>query len=505
MTAALSVRGISHSFGATRALSSVDFEVQAGSVHALIGENGAGKSTLMKILSGQILPGQGEMFLFGKPFAPRSPKEARAMGVSIVSQELSLCPHLTVADNIVLGQEPVKWGALHRNQIDEIAKNSLDRLLGEDKPDILKTDALLGELPIAAQQLVEIARALSSAGGGGRVIIFDEPTSALSRPDAERLFQRIDKLRKEGVAIIYISHFLEEIMQVADRYTILRDGGTVAKGDISATTMSDLIEKMAGRRIDELFVDRGKRKENAAGEAVLQCEALRGVSKPLSASLTLHKGEVLGIAGLFGAGRTELFRAIFGLDAVKSGKLVVKALSGPQSPHTRLNQGLGFLSEDRKGEGLSLSMSIADNISLSKLPGRMGMVSGASLLQTAKHWIAELGIKAPDPAQPVSSLSGGNQQKVALARLLHHGVDVLLLDEPTRGIDVASKAQIYALIGDLAFKGCAILVVSSYFPELLGICDRIAVMCKGVLGAAKPVSEWNEHRLLAHATGAVPE
>jgi ribose transport system ATP-binding protein len=344
---------------------------------------------------------------------------------------------------------------------------------------------------------VEIARALA---GECKVLILDEPTSSLGRADVERLFARVRALRDAGTCVLYISHFLEEIRAIADRFTVLRDGATSASGSVEGTSDAAIVRAMAGRPVEQLFVHHAR----TPGEPILVLDALAGARKPERASLSLRRGEVLGIAGLVGAGRTEMLRAIFGLDPVARGTVRVKTWSGAARPARRLDQGVGLVSEDRKGEGLALALSIADNVTLSKLEG-LGpwrLVTPAAQRQAAARWIAELGVKARDPEQPVSDLSGGNQQKVALARLLHHDVDVALLDEPTRGIDVGSKAQIYALIDRLAQGGKAVLLVSSYLPELLGVCDRIAVMCKGRLGDARPAAEWTAHALLEQATGA---
>jgi len=487
---------VARAFGATKALTQVDLEADVGEVHAVIGENGAGKSTLMKILAGAITPDAGEVTLDGVPFRPRSPHEARAAGVAIVSQELALCPHLTVAENVTLGREPSRFGVVDRHGVEEIARSAL-RDVGRAE---LPLDARVGDLPIAEQQLVEIARALA---GECRVLILDEPTSSLGREDVERLFERVRQLKARGTTVLYISHFLEEVRAIGDRFTVLRDGATSAKGRIADVSDADIVRAMAGRPASALFV----RGERSRGEAILTVDDLAGTRKPSRASLVLHRGEVVGLAGLIGAGRTELLRAIFGLDAITRGTIRVKTWSGAARPAVRLAQGVGLLSEDRKAEGLALSMSIADNVTLSRLDG-LGpwrFVAPSRQRAAAAKWMGELAIKARDADQAVVDLSGGNQQKVALARLLHQDIDVALLDEPTRGIDVASKEQIYRLISRLASEGKAVLLVSSYLPELLGVCDRIAVMCRGVLGEARPTSEWTEHSLLTAATGVAEE
>jgi ribose transport system ATP-binding protein len=447
----------------------------------------------MKILAGALTPDAGELALDGAPFRPRSPSEAGAAGVAIVNQELALCLHMTVAENITLGREPTRGaGVVDRDATTRIAGAALEQVGRGDLP----LDARVSKLPIAERQIVEIARAVSVEC---KVLILDEPTSSLGREDAERLFACVRRLKERGATVLYISHFLEEVRAIAGRFTVLRDGKTSATGDVASTTDAEIVRAMIGKPASALFV----RGERTPGDVVLSLEDLAGVTKPERASLALRRGEVLGVAGLIGAGRTEMLRAIFGLDPVKRGTVRVGAFTGAARPSARLAQGVGLVSEDRKAEGLALAMSIADNVTLSHLGGLgpAGLVLPSRQAAAATRWMTELGVKARSAEQPVSDLSGGNQQKVALARLLHHDVDVLLLDEPTRGIDVASKQQIYALIDALASRGKAVLVASSHLPELLGICDRIAVMCRGILGAARPAAEWTEHTLLEEATG----
>jgi ribose transport system ATP-binding protein len=485
--------GLRKAFGPTVALDDVNLSVAAGEVHALVGENGAGKSTLMRVLAGALRPDAGGMHIDGHAYVPVNPLDARRHGIAMVHQELSLAPHLTVAENILLGDEPVSHGLLNRRAMRSRAETVLAELGHAD----LRVDARTGSLPVATQQMIEIARVLTQASC--RALVLDEPTSSLAREDVERLFTVIRKLRGRGISVVYISHVLEEVQQIADRYTVLRDGRTVGTGTIAGTSMTDIVRLMAGRQMSQLF----PHSVRTPGEVVLELEDLAGVFKPVGASLALRRGEVLGIAGLVGAGRTEMLRAIFGLDPVRRGRIRVGVVSGPASPAARLAQGMGLLSEDRKTEGLALSMSLTDNLTLSRLhglgPGRL--VWPSRQRAAAERWVARLGIRCRHVGQPVWQLSGGNQQKVALARLLHHEADVLLLDEPTRGIDVGSKAQIYELIDQLATSGKAILFVSSYLPELLGVSDRIAVMCRGRLGAARPARELDEHALLMEATG----
>jgi ribose transport system ATP-binding protein len=491
----LEMRDVAKSFGATRALDGVSLALAAGEVRALIGENGAGKSTLMKILSGAYRPDSGSMTLGGEPYAPRHPRDARARGVAMIYQELALAPHLSVADNVMLGQERARFGFIRRREHRRLVTEVLGLL---EHPDI-HPEARVGDLGVGAQQLVEVARALLSQA---RVIVFDEPTSTLTERDAERLFAIVDRLRRRGLGIIYISHFLEDVRRVAQTYTVLRDGRAVGSGELARTEMKAIIAQMVGRDLDELF----PHVPHAAGEPILELDDFRASKTAKPARLVLHRGEILGLAGLVGAGRTTLLRAIFGLRPVVEGKVRVgQFVGGFAPPRTRIAQGVGFSSEDRKGEGLALVRSIEDNVTYPALArhARWGWLKLVERRAQVAAWMGKLRISARGPDQPAGALSGGNQQKVALARLLHQHADVLLLDEPTRGIDVGSKAEIYRLIGELAAGGKAILVVSSYLPELFGICDRIAVMSRGAICAARPVSAWTEHEVMEFATGGL--
>ena len=488
----LKMRGVVRRFGATVALDGVDLAVEGGEIHALLGENGAGKSTLMKILSGALQPDAGSIELDGEHFQPRHPQDARRQGVGMIYQELSLAPHLSVEENVLLGMEPSRWGFVRGRK----AREQVEAALAEMEHPEIHPQVRVGELSVAAQQLVEIARSLVIQC---RVLVLDEPTSSLGSEDVERLFRLVRRLRDQGLAIVYISHFLEEVRQIADRFTVLRDGRTVGGGPLADASMGRIVEMMVGRELKEMF----PRSQRTPGEVVLQVRDLQGRREVQNAGFELRRGEVLGIAGLVGAGRTEMLRLLFGLDEIQKGEIDLGSRAGPASPRQRLRQGMGLLSEDRKGEGLAAGMSLADNLTLSRMEG-LGpgwMVVPGRQRRAAQRWIDRLEIRCREAGQPVAALSGGNQQKVALARLLHHDVDVLLLDEPTRGIDVGSKAQIYELIDQLASQGKGILLVSSYLPELLGIADRIAVMCRGRLGEARPVAEVDERQVMLEATG----
>jgi ribose transport system ATP-binding protein len=456
MTPRFEMRGVRKRFGATLALDGVDLSVVPGEVHALIGQNGAGKSTLMKVLSGAHAPDAGTLAIDGAPYAPRNPLEARRAGVAMVYQELSLAPHLSVEENLLLGVEPVRRGLVDRRAVRAKALEALAALGHAELP----PDAAVASLSVAQRQVVEVGRALAV---GCRVLVLDEPTSSIGRADVEALFRVVDRLRERGLAIVYISHFLEECRRVAQRYTVLRDGRSAGSGELAAASARDLVELMVGRRVEELY----PRSARSPGEAVLDVGPLQ-----------LRRGEVLGIAGLVGSGRTRLLRSVF-------------------DPARSWGRGVGFVSEDRKGEGLLLGLAVAENVTLTRLGGLTGP---SAQDRAAAPWLERLGVRCAGPRQPAVELSGGNQQKAAIARLLHHGVDVLLLDEPTKGIDVASKAEIYALIDRLvAAEGKSAVLVSSDFAELLGVCDRIAVLKRGRLGEARAASAWTERELLLEA------
>ena len=489
------MRGVRKAFGATLALDGVDLAVRGGEVCALVGQNGAGKRTLMAMLAGALRPDAGVRARWRRHM-PCDPLAARRAGVAMIHQELSLAPDLSVMENIVLGVEPVRGGAarplaiVQRRRMRETAMTALAELGHSD----IAPERPVGELTPAAQQLVEIARALAI---GCRVLVLDEPTSSLGHADVQSLFALIARLKAQGLAIVYISHFIEEVKAVSDRVVVLRDGKNAGGGATGETPAEAIVALMVGRALGELY-PHGTR---SAGAAILELDGL----VPGAATLTLCRGEILGIAGLVGAGRTRLLRAIFGLEKVREGRVRVGAYSGSSGPHERWRQGMGMLSEDRAGEGLALGWSVADNLTLTRLEpfGPAFTVWPSRQDAAAARWIDRLGIRSSHPRQTIGELSGGNQQKVAVGRLLHHDVDVLVLDEPTRGIDVASKAQIYTLIDELVSgRDKAVLLVSSYLPELLGVCDRIAVMSRGRLGPARPVETWTEHSLLMEASGA---
>ena len=486
----LTMSNISKRFGATQALHEVSLNVRGGEVLALIGENGAGKSTLMKILSGAHSPDSGQMQLAGQPYGPQGPHDARLAGVGMIYQELNLAPDLSVEDNIMLGQEPHWFGFRDRRKQREQVRRALE-LLGHPQ---LRPETPVRELSIALRQLVEIARALAS---DSRVLVFDEPTSSLTLQDVQHLFAVIRKLRDSGYGIIYISHFLEEIRQVCDNYAVLRDGQSVGTGKLAGTTDAEIVSLMVGRGVAELFPT----VPHSPGETLVSIRNLSGKFAPQQVSLELKRGEIFGLAGLIGAGRTELLRALFALDPVRSGEVKVATIAIDHQTSARIRAGLGLVSEDRKTEGLAQSRSIADNLTYSRLEPytRAGFLQLGRRRTEVIQWMKRLEVKAHSPEQTIGELSGGNQQKVAIARVLHQQADILLLDEPTRGIDVGTKSEIYRLMGELAAEGKVVLFVSSYLTELLAVCDRIGVMSGGVLRETRPAREWTEESIMSLA------
>ena len=497
----LELKGICKSFGATRALDGVDLKVRRGEVHALIGENGAGKSTLMKILSGVHQASSGDILLDGQARLIGSPSEGRRLGIGMIYQELNLAPHLSVEENLTLGVERSSWGFV-RNQRGRIA----EVLALLQHPD-LSLEAKAGTLAVGLQQIVEIARSLLCVA---KVIIMDEPTSSLAAPDKEALFAVIRRLRDSGVAVIYISHFLEEVREIADSFTVLRDGRVAGSGRMSETSLPEIIRMMVGRSLTEMF----PRSERKIGGVVLKIEETSPRNREITMRLELRRGEVLGIFGLVGAGRSELLRRIFGLDRSSGGTLQLEngAALHVESldPSSALGLGIDFLSEDRKDEGLAQRLPVRFNATLSSV-GRYARPRGWGLMRlnrervSVERWIRELNIRCLGVDQTVSGLSGGNQQKVAFARILERGNGIILLDEPTRGVDVGSKVEIYRLIDSLAAEGKAVVVVSSYLPELLGVCDRLAVMHRGELSPARQVREWTELEIMRFATSGASQ
>ncbi|QYD73312.1 sugar ABC transporter ATP-binding protein [Paraburkholderia edwinii] len=474
----LQMTGVDKSFGATRALSGVKLTVHPGEIHALMGENGAGKSTLMKILSGVYQPDAGEIRIDGEPVRLANPAASRALGVSLIYQELAVAPHMSVAENVFMGSEP-------RSPFGFTDRATMLRRTGEVLHQLgAKFHAAdrAGSLSIAEQQQVEIARALIHHG---RVLIMDEPTAALSDREAEHLFSVVRRLRDEGMAVIYISHRMAEVYALADRVTVLRDGKYVGELARDALDSGKLVQMMVGRPLDDFY--RHERhadpERDAAKEPVLQVEGVGG-GEIQPATFTVNRGEVLGLAGLVGAGRTELARLIFGADAKTSGSIQLNGKPVEISdPRAAMNAGIAYVPEDRKSLGLFLQLGVRENaiLNVASRHTRFGIVDHKTLKKRAKGAVARLNVKTSHLELPVGRLSGGNQQKVLLARWLEIGPKVLILDEPTRGVDIGAKSEIYQIIHALAESGVGVIVISSELPEVVGICDRVLVMREGAI------------------------
>jgi ribose transport system ATP-binding protein len=483
----LTMTGVCKQFPGVQALQDATLDVAPGEVHVLLGENGAGKSTLMKVLCGQYTADDGSIDFAGRRITPESPTDAERHGLVMIHQELNLIPGLTVAENIFLGHEPSRWGFILDDVMRETSRELLRRVRCEVEPDVP-----VARLSVAEQQLVEIARALKEEA---RLLVMDEPTAALADHEIEALFSVIRGLVRDGVPVIYISHRMREIFEIGDRVTVMRDGRTVGTRRVQETDANELIRLMVGRTIDEQIAKR----RVAIGNPVLEVDGLarEGFVSPISFSV--GAGEILGVAGLMGSGRTELARAVFGADPVAAGAVRVGGTSIPgNNPAASIAAGLGFLTEDRKGQGLVLQMSIAENITLTSLDeiSRHGVLDLTAERERVGALVEKLDIRAPSLDQEAVSLSGGNQQKVVLARWLAAGCRVLLFDEPTRGIDVGAKAEIYELIGELVERGVAVVLISSEMPELLGLADRVAVMHEGRLQGVLDRTEATQERIL---------
>ncbi len=492
----LSVAGLTKRFANVLALSGVNLSLAAGEVHALCGENGAGKSTLMKILSGVYTPDEGEICFQGQPVrlgGPAGLAQAQALGIVMIHQELNLVPHLTVAENIYLGREPRRGLFIDRAQQRAGAAASLSRLGVAIDP-----DAPLGSLPLAQQQLVEIAKALSM---NAQLLIMDEPTSSLGEADAARLLAVIQDLKRSGVGIVYISHRLDELAQIADRVTVLRDGQWIWSKPFVETSIDDIVSAMVGRALDEHYPAATRQ---PTPELLLRVQGLvrRGGTGPVD--FELRRGEILGFAGLIGAGRTELARALFGADPMEAGQIELQGRAlRIGSPIDAIREGLAYVSEDRKGQGLAVGMSVAHNISLASM-GRMSNALGFIDFQreeaAAQDYVQRLGIRTPSTAQTVRLLSGGNQQKVVIAKWLLREARVIIFDEPTRGIDVGAKHAIYELMDQLAAEGRGVILISSDLPEILGLTDRVAVFREGLIAAVLDTRATSQEEIMRHAS-----
>ena len=488
----LRLRGIRKAFPGVVALDGVDFDLRPGEVHVLLGENGAGKSTFVRILSGAGTRDAGTIEVDGREVEIRGPRHAQELGVAAIYQEFNLVPDLSAAENVFLGREPSRGGVLDRRRMTADARAILDGL--GVRLDVETPVRLLG---VAQQQMVEVAKALSTQA---RVLIMDEPTSALTESEIRELFAAMRRLTARGVGIIYISHRMEEIAQVGHRVTVFRDGRHVATVDAAGASIPSLIKMMAGRELTEHF----PRRRKAPGRELLRVEGLARGKRLRGVSLTLRAGEVVGIAGLLGAGRTELARAIVGADRPDSGRVFIDGAEiRARGPADSIRRGVGFLPEDRKTQGLVLGLAVQSNLGLPSAHrlSRHGVLDSPALAAVGRKWVDELRIKTPTLAQLVGLLSGGNQQKVVLGKWLATGARVLILDEPTRGIDVAARMEIYELMNRLTDDGVGILMISSDLPEVLGMSDRVLVMREGRIAAELPAGDATQERVLAFALG----
>ncbi|MDP8244572.1 MAG: sugar ABC transporter ATP-binding protein [Candidatus Hinthialibacter antarcticus] len=492
----LQMRNIHKTFGATRALRGVDLEVEAGQVMILAGENGAGKSTLMKVLTGVHQPDQGEILFQGQPFRAHHPKEALMKGIAMIYQEFNLALNLPVHANIFLGHE-----CKNAFGMDFARQRSETRALFQRFDIDIDPDIPVGRLGVSQRQMVEIARALSVKAP---LIIMDEPTAALSKNETVKLFEMIRALQREGVGVIYISHYLEEFNEIGDVVSVMRDGEGVGLQPMSEASPEWIIQMMVGRKIEDLYP---KHQRTPSGN-LLSVSGLSSPNGTNNVSLDVRAGEIVGVAGLVGAGRTEMMRALFGLDQHQMDALTINGAAVLKAnPRSLMKCGVGLLSEDRAGEGLAQDLSIGVNLALPapQKISRNGIVSFSQLHEFSIALMKQMNVKAESPEQKINQLSGGNQQKVALARLLGADAQVLLLDEPTRGIDVGSKAEIYKVIDQLAVDGKGLVMVSSYLPELLGMCDSVYVMHCGALSKKYPINQINADKIMALATGLSDE
>ncbi len=485
--------GITKQFDAIQALRGVSLSLYAGEVHALVGENGAGKSTLVKILAGIYRPDAGAVEIGGEAIELRSPLQAQARGIAVVQQEPMLFPDLDVAENVFMGRHPrdrfgrVDWKRMYREVDDLLA--SLDVSLSSHMP--------VQGLSVAEQQLVEIAKALSLRA---RVLVLDEPTAALSAHEVEELFAIVKQLRERGVAVLFVSHRLEEVFAIADRLTVLRDGAHILTAPVSEVSTGEIIAHMVGRELSDLF----PKSEAEIGEVVLE---VRGLTRPgafADVSFALHRGEILGFAGLVGAGRTEVARVLFGIDRAESGEIYLKDERVTiHSPRQAMERGIAYVPEDRHQQGLVMTFSIAANITLPVLRqiSRLGLVDPRREQRMADEYSSRLRVRSTGVEQLVNALSGGNQQKVVLGKWLATNPSVLILDEPTRGIDVGAKAEVHRIISELAASGLAILLISSELPEVLAMADRVVVLHEGRVTGTFTRSEATQERVMFAATG----
>ncbi len=490
----LQLENISKEFPGVKALSDVHFDLRSGEVHAICGENGAGKSTLMKIVSGVYQPTSGTILHKGRAVQYASPLESEAAGIAIIHQELNLVPHLSIAENIYLAREPRRGFLVDRKKLRADASRCLGRL-GID----LDPDQLVRGLSVAQCQMVEIAKALSL---NAEVLIMDEPTSSLTEQETRLLFKVIRDLKASGVGIVYISHRLDEMAEIVDRVTILRDGRYISTDDFSAVTVDDIVTRMVGRSLEEKFPERMSKPTD---EVIFSVKGLsrKGVFHDIS--FDLRRGEILGFAGLMGAGRTEVARAIFGADGFDAGTITFEARElAISSPQDAIAEGIAYLSEDRKSDGLAIKMSVAANTSLANMDAvsnRFGLIDFKKHYDAARRYVDLLNIRTPSIKQTVRLLSGGNQQKIIIGKWLFRQSRILFFDEPTRGIDVGAKFAIYKIMDELAAKGIGVILISSELPEVLGLTDRIAVFHEGRITGIVETAKTNQEEIMRYASG----
>lgn len=488
----VSMKNISKNFPGVKALDHVQFELRSGEVMALLGENGAGKSTLMKILSGVYTRDEGSLEIFGKEYGDLTPRQAQEIGVAIIHQELNMCRHLSVAENMFLGREKVKAGVLSNAQMEEEAARILEELKIDMDP-----GQVVGELPVSKQQMVEIAKALSTHA---RILIMDEPTSALTAREIEDLFRIIRDLKAKGCGIVYISHRLEELSHIVDRVTIMRDGQFITSMNFKDTTLDEIIANMVGREIKEKF----PRVSCKNGKKILEVRNLNAGHMVRNVNFSLYEGEIVGFAGLMGAGRTETTRAIFGVDPKEGGEIILDGKPVTiRKPEDAIRAGIVLAPEDRKKDGLCTKLSIRHNIALPNLDlicNKFGVINSQKELEMCDRVVENLKVKTPSVEANTGNLSGGNQQKVVVGKWLARNSRVVIFDEPTRGIDVAAKVEIYNLMNDLKKQGIAVMFVSSEMPEVMGIADRLIVMCDGRITGEMSAEEATQSGILTLAT-----
>jgi len=484
----LEIKGVTKRFPGVVAIDNVDLNIERGEVHVLVGQNGAGKSSLVKLLCGMYQPSEGEILFEGKPYSPHRPEDAFKVGIRIVYQELNLLSYLSVAENILFEKLPRKNGLVDYKTLNRKAREALEEV-GLD----ISPQTLVEELGIAQMQLIEIAKALSNES---KLLILDEPTATLTPREISRLFNIIHRLKQRGVTIIYISHHLHEIYEIGDRVTVLRNGQKVETRSIQAVTIPEIVKMMVGRDMKEEYLFRS---EVVPGPEIFRVEGLRYRGNPHSISFGLKQGEIVGVAGLVGAGRTETMRALYGADLKLAGDIFLNGkLIKIKRPKDAVNHNICLLTEDRKSQGLIVDMPIYINITLADLKQitKGGLIERQVEKKAAERLVKDLGIKTPSIEQTVRNLSGGNQQKVVIAKWLFRKTEVFICDEPTRGIDVGAKYEIYNLLWELAAQGKGLIVVSSDLPELLGICHRIIVFSKGKLVGQLERSEFDQERIL---------